>query len=201
MRPKPLAEDDRASLARVMRASIAHGFEAPSPLLPEPSQHSAALQRTRGVFVTLTLDERLRGCIGSLIAQDPLIVAAARMAFAAANRDPRFTPLTEHEADRVAMSISILSPLEPLAFKDEDDLLSKLRVGVDGLVLRDGPHTGTFLPALWDRLPTPRAFLTRLRLKAGLSPSHWSQTLRVDRYTTRSYAWSAPAQSAAGDGA
>jgi AMMECR1 domain-containing protein len=64
--------------------------------------------------------------------------------------------------------------------------LSQLRPGVDGLILEEGGRRGTFLPAVWESLPEPRAFLRELKRKAGLPADHWSDTLRAHRYTVES---------------
>ena len=65
----------------------------------------------------------------------------------------------------------------------EQGLLEALRPGVDGLVLTDGGACATFLPSVWESLPERQAFLDALRRKAGLSPGHWSETIRFERYT------------------
>jgi AmmeMemoRadiSam system protein A len=122
------------------------------------------LHEKRGVFVTLTEHDELRGCIGSLIARDPLYKAVQEMSHAAAFEDPRFRPLRVEELDRIRIEISILSPLQLI--EDWTDI----RLGVDGVVVRQGFRSGVFLPQVatetgWD-LPT---FLSQLcRGKAGL---------------------------------
>ena len=71
-------------------------------------------------------------------------------------------------------------------FTSEEDLIRQLRPGMDGLILKDGFNRGTFLPSVWESLPQPRDFLQHLKLKAGLPPNHWSDTIKVDRYTAES---------------
>lgn len=80
--------------------------------------------------------------------------------------------------------ISVLGPREPLAANSEQDLLEKLRPGIDGLVLRDGAAMATFLPSVWENLREPRRFLHELERKAGLPAGHWSPTLQFERYRT-----------------
>ncbi len=84
------------------------------------------------------------------------------------------------------MRLSILSPLEPLSFASDQDLLSQLRPGVDGVLLEAGWQRGTFLPAVWEQLPDPREFLRHLKRKAGLAPDFWSAGVAVHRYTVES---------------
>jgi len=88
----------------------------------------------------------------------------------------------EDELDALTISISVLTPREPLPARDRDALLAALRPGVDGLVLEDGAHRATFLPKVWEGLPERAAFLAALLRKAGLPPDHWSETLRFERY-------------------
>ena len=87
----------RQTLVEVARASIAHGLEHGYPLTVIPSEYARELKVVRASFVTLQIDERLRGCIGHLEAVQPVIVDVAENAFAAAFRDPRFSPLTKKE--------------------------------------------------------------------------------------------------------
>lgn len=107
----------------------------------------------------------------------------ATTAFAAAFRDSRFPPVSAVELPDLDIHISLLSTPEPLALEREEDLLDILEPGVDGLVLEDPPCRATFLPQVWEVLPAPADFVRELKLKAGLSPRHWSSTLRVSRYT------------------
>ncbi len=89
------------------------------------------------------------------------------------------------------IEVSLLSPLEPVSFVDEADLLRRLRPGIDGLVLEHDGRRGTFLPAVWRQLPRPEEFLRQLKRKAGLDPGFWAPELSVSRYTVDS--WSEPA--------
>ena len=176
--------DDKAALLRVADASIQHGLAHQRPLAVDPGDFSPALRQPLAAFVTLTLDDDLRGCVGTLEPVSPLIVTTANYAFAAAFSDSRFPPVTRAEADRLAVRVSILSPLEPLRFANQEELVRQIRPGVDGLLLEDGAYRGTLLPSVWDDLPEPEEFWSRLKLKAGLSRHYWSNTLRVSRYTT-----------------
>ena len=153
------------------------------PLVPMESDMPPALKKVQATFVTLTMKGNLRGCIGMLEAVYPLFRDVAQNAFAAAFRDPRFPPLSETELSTVKIEISLLTPPVPFPVKSEQDLLAGMRPDVDGLILEDGFHRGTFLPAVWEDLPDPRDFLMHLKLKAGLPPDYWSDTLKVLRYT------------------
>ncbi len=162
--------------------SILHGLDSGRPFGPTEDDFPAALWRPGASFVTIKKGGRLRGCIGSLAAQRPLAVDVAENAFACAFRDPRFAPLENNEWDEVSLSVSILSPSQPMTFKSEADLLDQLRPGVDGLIIEDGRHRALFLPAVWESLPKKKDFLAHLKAKAGLAVDHWSDTFTARRF-------------------
>lgn len=143
------------------------------------------LYEHRATFVTLTQVDELRGCVGSIEAVRPLLEDVRHNAIAAAFRDPRFSPLTAAELDGVEVEVTVLSPLEPMEFDGEDDARARLRPGVDGVVLRWGAHRATFLPQVWESLPTPEAFLSSLKRKAGLAPDFWDSGVELECYTAR----------------
>jgi AmmeMemoRadiSam system protein A len=127
----------------------------------------------RATFVTLSLEGQLRGCIGSLTAAEPVAINVKKNAVNAAFHDPRFSPLSAEEFDRVSIDVSILSEPVPLVYSDADDLVAKLRPAVDGVIIRKGAASATFLPQVWQQLPAPQDFLGHLCLKAGLSSKAW----------------------------
>ena len=178
---------ERTSLLQIARQSISNGLRRGSPVDVEQHVDTGVLGRQLGVFVTLTRNNSLRGCIGSMETQEPLAKSVAESAFGAAFRDPRFPQLQVHELNEIHIGISILSPMEPLAVSSRDELLSSLRPLTDGLLLQDREHRSTFLPQVWQQLPDPEAFLDQLLLKAGLPADHWSSTLEFSRYHTVSF--------------
>ncbi len=182
-----LSETRRAHLLDIAHESIRHGIEHGTPLAVHPEPADPVLHTAGASFVTLHENGRLRGCIGSLQAWRPLLEDVAENAFSAAFRDPRFPPLDASELPRIDLDISLLGPAEPVTFRSEQDLLQQLRPGVDGRILEDGLHRGTFLPSVWESLPEPQQFLQQLKRKAGLAPDHWSDQLKVSRYTTESF--------------
>ena len=171
----------------VARHSIEHGLLTGRPLQVVPSEYHRDLKAVRASFVTLQRHGRLRGCIGHLEAVQPLVVDVAENAFAAAFRDPRFSPLSEAEWPEVEVHLSLLTRPEPMAFRDEADLLAQIHPGEDGLILQDGPNRGTFLPSVWESLPDPVAFLAHLKQKAGLAANHGSDRVEIYRYRTESF--------------
>jgi len=176
----------RPSLRAVAREAIAYGLREGRPPELDPAGYPAALAEPRASFVTLHRGGELRGCTGSLEPAEPLVVGVARNAYRAAFSDPRFPPLAGWEIDALEISVSLLSALERIHAASERDLLRILRPGVDGLVVREGARSATFLPTVWESLPEPREFLHALERKAGLEAGHWSPTLRFLRYSTES---------------
>jgi AmmeMemoRadiSam system protein A len=132
-----------------------------------------SFQEQRGTFVTLTRHGQLRGCIGSIAPVESIASGIRRNAVNAAFEDHRFSPLKEEEFADLKIEVSILTNPQPLNYSDADDLLNKLRQGVDGVILRSGPAGATFLPQVWEQLPEAQDFLGRLCLKAGMAADSW----------------------------
>ncbi len=152
-----------------------------------PGELPDFLRRPGACFVTLMKNGALRGCIGTLEACRPLLQDLQHNACAAALRDPRFPPVEADELELLEIHVSLLSEPEPMQFDSEQDLLAQLQPGRDGLILRDGPRQGTFLPSVWESLPEREQFWTELKHKAGLPSDHWSDSLQVERYHTRCF--------------
>jgi AmmeMemoRadiSam system protein A len=174
------------TLLNLAAASIDHGLSERGALPVVPQDYPELLRQPRASFVTLRIGPRLRGCMGSLEATEPLVINVARNAFSAAFRDPRFSPVVREEFPQLGIHLSLLSRPEPLAFESEEQLLSLIRPGIDGLTLIEGNHRATLLPAVWGTVADPREFLAHLKKKAGLSANYWSPTVRVERYTAES---------------
>jgi len=171
-------------LLAIARAAIGSAFGRTLP----PDTSAPWLTEAGATFITLTQNNgELRGCIGSLEAHRPLLEDVQANARAAAFRDPRFAPLTEDEFERTRVEVSLLSPMQPLAFRDEQDALAQLRPGVDGVLLEYGHHRGTFLPQVWEQLPRKEDFMTHLKHKAGLPPDFWAEGVKLSRYTVEKW--------------
>ncbi len=129
------------------------------------------LSKPKATFVTLTLEGRLRGCIGSLSAHRPFLDDLIHNARASAFDDPRFYPLSPEEFLHVSIEVSLLEEPKPLKYEDVEDLKSKICVGIDGVILQKNGRKATFLPQVWEQLPTFEHFFGQLCQKAGLEPS------------------------------
>ncbi len=134
-------------------------------------------------FVTLTLEGRLRGCIGSLSFDRPLIEDVRENAIAAAVRDRRFPAVEASEVPRLRIEVSLLSPPWPLpAAGTLEEAAALLRPRVDGVVLERGWARGVFLPQVWESIAEPREFLRHLLHKAGLEANGWDAATRLWRF-------------------
>ncbi len=183
-RPQFLTKDQGIALTRLARQTIASAFEgkeAPSELPPE--LQAPELQEERGTFVTLTKHGMLRGCIGNILPNGSIIESVKRNALNAAFRDFRFPPLTHDELPDIHIEVSILTLPKRLEYLSADDLIQKLQPGVHGVIIKEGMASATFLPQVWEQLPSPEEFLTRLCLKAGLPGNEWKTgRLEVETY-------------------
>jgi hypothetical protein len=168
-------EEKGKILLKLARQTIAHSLNAD---INESDSQSMDLSDKvftdhRGTFVTLTMNKQLRGCIGNLSSDKSILDGVKDNAINAAFHDPRFPPLSKNEFNKIDIEISILSEPEKLVYHDSSDLLEKLRPGIDGVIIRKGPYSSTFLPQVWDQLPDKKSFLNHLCQKAGLSPDEW----------------------------
>lgn len=183
MAPISLTEAQQQALLALAKASIKHGLAHGVALPINLEAYPEEMRKICATFVTLEIGQQLRGCIGMLEAIRPLVLDISENAFAAAFRDRRFPPLSAAEFPRLELHLSLLSAPEAIRFSSEADLLKQLRPHVDGLIMREGGRCGTFLPAVWDSLPQPEAFIQHLKQKTGLPQYYWSDTLKISRYT------------------
>jgi AmmeMemoRadiSam system protein A len=184
----PLSPEDRQTLLKLAREAIRRATQRRE--LPPVDADALAedLRRDGASFVTLTKHGALRGCIGTLEPRRSLALDVRENAVAAAFSDPRFPPVGADELDDLHVEVSVLSNPQPLAYDGPDDLMARLRPGVDGVVIESGWHRATFLPQVWEKLPSPRQFLEHLCLKAGLPPdAYLSPGLAVYTYQVEKF--------------
>ena len=189
MTAEPLTTEEREYLLALARSTIAEAAgrkPAAEPRPPAPHR----LHAPGAAFVTLhTRDGNLRGCIGSLMAHRPLIEDVRENAIAAAFRDPRFPPVKAAELANIVIEVSVLTAPEPLDFDGPEDLMRKLRPHIDGVIIEHGWNRATFLPQVWEQLPSPEEFLGHLCYKAGLPSNAWRwPDLEVSIYQVEEFA-------------
>jgi AmmeMemoRadiSam system protein A len=178
-----LSPDQGQLLVALARNAIARKLDQAAPALAQPDW----LKQPGAVFVTLTQQGELRGCIGSLEASRSLLEDLLSNARAAAFNDPRFLPLSRAELAGTRIEVSLLSPPEPMSFTSEADALAQLQPNIDGVILEYGSRRATFLPQVWQQLPEPRQFINNLKRKAGLASSFWADDVRLSRYRVEKF--------------
>lgn len=174
---------DRLTLLTIARmaiqAKLQNRLVNPQQFLPHGAETPAG---SGGVFVTLKIDGELRGCIGQLASEKPILQTVADTACTAAFSDPRFPPLNEQELSTVRIEISRLSALFPVKAND-------VEIGKHGLLLSLGHRSGVFLPQVpgeqgWNLLD----YLKNLCLKAGVPSNAWKNPEAVlEAFTTESF--------------
>ena len=168
---------------RVLIAIAREAIAAADEHRPRAGASEPWLREPGATFVTLRKDGELRGCIGTIEAHRPLGEDVAHNAYAAAYRDPRFTPLPVSERALVDVEVSVLSPRTPIVAASEAEAIAQLRPHVDGVVFQYGYNQATFLPQVWESIPDPLEFLMELRLKARLPARFWHPDVKLSRYT------------------
>ncbi|MGA7828981.1 MAG: AmmeMemoRadiSam system protein A [Geobacteraceae bacterium] len=142
-----------------------------------------SLDYKSGCFVTIKMQENLRGCIGCFTSEKPLWQTVQEFAIAAASRDPRFYPLHPDELDDITIEISVLSSLSKIESIDE------IQVGTHGLYIEKNMYRGVLLPQValeygWDKI----TFLTHTCLKAGLEPDAWESGADIYVFSAQIFA-------------
>ncbi|MBM4169310.1 MAG: AmmeMemoRadiSam system protein A [Ignavibacteria bacterium] len=174
----PHEKKELLELARRTIESALHGIpKNVSPVL------SPNLSKPSGAFVTLRDEGELRGCIGYVEPRVPLSTAIQEVSLKAAFEDPRFSPVTADELDRLDIEISVLSPLTTV--DDYHDIV----VGVHGLVVDAGYTRGLLLPHVaTEFLWTREQFLDHTCAKAGLPPETWKEgSVKIYQFTTSTF--------------
>lgn len=163
-------DEQRKIILNYARTAIESIFDP--ALRPHIDDMNGMLSQPGACFVTLETvpDGHLRGCIGNIMAAEPLKQNISRNAINAAFHDPRFPKMVSCELDEIEISISILTPPKPIT--SADDFI----VGEHGIILECAGRHAVFLPQVapeqgWDRVQT----LTQLCRKAGLPADAWSR--------------------------
>jgi len=177
--PNEFTPQERSILLQLAHASIAAALEEREISLAPPSPHFA---QPRGAFTTIYLRGQLRGCVGYVFPVASLYRTVADTARAAAFEDTRFLPVTREEAPELRVSLSILSPLQPVRAED-------VEIGRHGLLISHRGLRGLLLPQVplehaWDRV----TFLEQTCRKAGLPPHAWQQGATIEAFTAEVFA-------------
>ncbi len=183
-----LTDGEKQTLLHIARESLEHAVRRHK--LPPLDNHgfTAHLRENGASFVTLTINDDLRGCIGALEAYQPLVEDVREHAIAAALEDPRFHPVGESELNRIKLEVSCLTVPIPLEYSLGEELLVRLRPHVDGVILKDDDRRATFLPQVWEQIPNAADFLDHLCAKMGAKRNLWrSKKLQVFIYQVEEF--------------
>ena len=177
--PNEFSPDERTLLLRLAHDSIAAALDQREMSLAPPSAH---LAEPRGAFTTLYYRGGLRGCVGFVLPVTPLYRTIAESARGAAFEDSRFSPVTRDEAPELQVSLSVLSPPQPIQ-------ADQIEIGRHGLLVSLGPYRGLLLPQVpvehgWDRI----TFLEQTCRKAGLPLNAWQTGARLEAFTAEVFA-------------
>lgn len=172
-----LSLEEGRLLVKLARKAVEEYLKNRKRIRP-PENIPEKLMQPRGVFVTINSvegeEKELRGCIGLPYPTTPLAEAVIESAISSATQDPRFYPLSLEELDSVVFEVSVLTPPQPVEVENPSEYPSKIKVGVDGLIIERGFYRGLLLPQVpvewgWGE----EEFLCQCCLKAGLPPDCW----------------------------
>jgi len=174
----PLNKSQRIFLLGLARKAIKRYLE--SGKLLKVKIEDEFLKEKRGAFVTLKINDQLRGCIGYSLPYEPLYETIIEVAIAAATKDHRFQPLTSAELQEITIEISVLSL--PKLIED----VKEIKMGQHGIIISKGPHKGLLLPQVpleynWDL----ETYLRHGCLKAGLDEDKWKKGVQIEIFTAQ----------------
>lgn len=170
-----ISEIDKKKLLKIAREAITCALRNEQLVKIKLQEYSQLLRDPGASFVTLTIQGKLRGCIGTLEANQPLVVDVQEHAVAAAMEDYRFPVVREEELQLISIEISRLTPVQLVDYSTHEDLISKIRVNVDGVLIKANGRRATFLPQVWEKVPDPEQFLSQLCMKMGATPGLWRE--------------------------
>jgi uncharacterized protein (TIGR00296 family) len=167
-----LSKEQGKKLLKIARAAIESELNGTDFWLEDDFKKEFSF--LSGIFVTLTINKELRGCIGYPEAMFPLYQALVNSAVNAAFDDPRFEPLTKEEYKYIDIEVTVLTEPEEIKVKDSSEYLHTIKIGRDGLIAEKGHRRGLLLPQVpvewkWN----VEEFLGHTCDKAGLSKDSW----------------------------
>lgn len=183
---------DGRLLVKLARDAIEHHLRT-GEKIPLPKA-SGELSEHRGVFVTLTKGEELRGCIGYPLPIMPLLEATRDAAISSATSDPRFPPVELDELKKIKVEVSVLTPPELIKVKNPKEYLTQVEVGKHGLMVEQGGFSGLLLPQVpieqgWDT----EEFLSQTCMKAGFMPDCWlEKRTKISRFSAQIFSEETP---------
>jgi AmmeMemoRadiSam system protein A len=168
-----LTTEEKQTLLHLARQALELGVRGQKLPPLDLGSMPPRLREQGASFVTLTVHGNLRGCIGALEPYQPLADDVREHAISAALQDYRFSRVSPEELSQIEVEVSRLTIPVLLEYNSPEDLLSKLRPEIDGVLLRDDVRRATFLPQVWEKIPDPAEFLDNLCYKMGAPPDLW----------------------------
>ncbi len=165
--------EERKELLKIARDAIEHYLRTGEKIYPEVKNEK--FKENRGVFVTLHVNGKLRGCIGYPLPYKPLYEAVVDNAIYAATEDWRFEPIKLEEMKDLNIEISVLTI--PRRIENYSDI----EIGKHGIIVSKGGNRGLLLP----QVPVEQGwgleeYLSNGCLKAGLSPDEWKRGVEIE---------------------
>lgn len=171
-----LNEEEQEFLLELARDTVEQYLKTGKKPSVDESKLTPALKEVQGCFTTFTENNNLRGCIGHILPQEELYKCVMDNAINAAVNDARFNPVVYDEMKDIKIEVSVLTVPQKLEFSSGEDLLSKLRPMVDGVVLKQGFRQSTYLPQVWANFKSKEEFLPSLCMKGGMPLDCWKNT-------------------------
>ncbi len=188
-----LTEEHGKMLLKYVRENLTSYIKTKNQI-PVPEEFKTLFAEKQGAFVTYKKKNKveldLRGCIGIVLPYYPLFETIKKMSISAAVEDPRFPPIKESELDKIVIEISVLSVPEQIIVNSPEEYLSKITIGVDGLIVKKGSHSGLLLPQVpieqnpvWD----VKTFLEHTCMKAWLPKDAWKdiKNTRIEKFSAQ----------------
>jgi len=187
-----LTSEECKALLRLARTALESEILGEPKIPIDAYKLPEKLKSIGATFVTLTKNNQLRGCIGSIEPYRSLAEDVCEHAISAATQDFRFPRVKPEELAVISIEISYLTPQRLLSYDDGNDLIEKLQPGRDGVVIGDGFRRGfrraTFLPQVWEKIPNPEDFLGHLCTKMGAPLNTWrTNKLKVSVYQVQEF--------------
>ena len=180
-----LSQEDKELLIELAKETINSEINNTS-IKKELLQQVQKFDIKQGVFVTITKDGELKGCIGHVLAIEPLWQAIIDCARSAAFNDPRFPSLKREEFPFIKIEISVLSPLERLKVEKPEEYLNKIEIGKHGLFIEGKSNSGLLLPQVFPEWNADALKALQMTCKkAGMNVNAWKDL------TNRIYVFSA----------
>ena len=178
-----LSDSDGVFLVKTARTAVTE-FLSNGKRIKLESEHEKKFSFNSGVFVTLNNTDGLRGCIGFPMPDKKLSNGIIDAAIAAATEDPRFSPVKINELSDIMFEVTVLTPPVEITVTDPMEYLEKIKVGRDGLIIRNSFSSGLLLPQVpveygWN----VEEFLQHTCEKAGLEKDAWKNgKVKIEKF-------------------